>query len=744
MKKITAAVLLALASLANAEEMALGVTVKGLAAPAVDLIVLQQNGRYYIEPAALDALGLREVKGWRTVEIERTPWLDVASLGMLVINKSTLTASLELPVDQLPLQKVDARRVVAALPKAEAGAFMNYRIGQLAGQAGSTYTGMLEAHKTTATGWDFGVSAGGSTQAGSQIVIGDFNAIHRDPEARQTLTIGTAYSTAGAIGSAARFVGIQKKTDNSLNPGYITSPGLTFAGLATAPSTAQLFVNGQPTGSADLNAGPFQLNNVTIPYTAGGEVVAQVKGLDGQTQTITGRLIGAPFNLKAGTDSFSFEAGALRKGSQIKAGDLFAAGTYARGITDTLTLEGHVEASEKARAGVHATLATRVGTFMGGVAAGTHGQGAMTKAGYVLSGKSGSFSVSRTNASEFVDFDNRRMPSMTAISTNYRITEYLSTSANYAKFNGGSRVTAGFSYNFLPNASVSVVADQTRYDNPAQNSKGLFAYLNVSFGGKYSSSTAFRSENRADGQKQGYVSETFQVNRTEYTGFRANVNATAYRSGAQHQRADLSYAGLHGEIQAVAATDGKATNTQIFGSGSIVFAENGAHLARTIDDSYAVVKVENGEAGIPITHWNNVVAKTDADGVAVIARTHAFIKNKYDFSATDLPDSILATKGAEGTPYRHAPAKIAITAKRPGFFLDIVGAISPVVDIAGKRGKRMSDGSYYVEDVQSGKHHGKAGGCEFEVEIDLAGRTDLPLFTAVCSNQTNLLKGEQQ
>ena len=28
--------------------------------------------------------------------------------------------------------------------------------------------------------------------------------------------------------------------------------------------------------------------------------------------------------------------------------------------------------------------------------------------------------------------------------------------------------------------------------------------------------------------------------------------------------------------------------------------------------------------------------------------------------------------------------------------------------------------------------------------IDLAGRTDLPLFTAVCSNQTNLSKGEQQ
>lgn len=448
MKKITAAVLLALASIAHADELALGVTVRGIKAPAVDLIILEKNGRYYIEPAALDALGLREVKGWRTVEIEHMPWLDVASVGMLSINRTQLTAELALPAELLPTQKIDARRVVTATPKAEAGAFVNYRIGQLSGQAGSTYTGMIEAHKTTATGWDFGFSAGGSTRSGSSIVIGDMNAIHRDPAKRETLTIGTAYSTAGSLGSAARFVGIQKKTDNSLNPGYITSPGLTFSGLATAPSTAQIFVNGQQTGATELNAGPFQLNNVTIPYTAGGEVVAQVKGLDGQIQTITGRLIGAPFNLKAGTDSYSFEAGALRKGSQLKAGDIFAAGTYARGITDTLTLEGHFEAGEKSRAGAHATLATAFGTLTAGVAAGTHGQGALTKLGYVLSGKSGSLSISRTNASEFVDFDNRRMPSMTAVSTNYRITEYLSASGNYAKFEGGSRATFGMSYSF--------------------------------------------------------------------------------------------------------------------------------------------------------------------------------------------------------------------------------------------------------------------------------------------------------
>lgn len=732
MKKITAAVLLALASLAHADELALGVTVRGIKAPAVDLIILEKNGRYYIEPAALDALGLREVKGWRTVEIEHMPWLDVASVGMLSINRTQLTAELALPAELLPTQKIDARRVVTATPKAEAGAFVNYRIGQLSGQAGSTYTGMIEAHKTTATGWDFGFSAGGSTRSGSSIVIGDMNAIHRDPAKRETLTIGTAYSTAGSLGSAARFVGIQKKTDNSLNPGYITSPGLTFSGLATAPSTAQIFVNGQQTGATELNAGPFQLNNVTIPYTAGGEVVAQVKGLDGQTQTITGRLIGAPFNLKAGGESFSYEAGALRKGSQLKAGDLFAAGTYARGITDMLTIEGHFEAGEKSRAGAHATLATAFGTITAGVAAGTHGQGALTKLGYVLSGKSGSLSISRTNAGDFVDFDNRRMPSMTAVSTNYRITEYLSASGNYAKFEGGSRATVGMSYSFMPNASVSIVADQTHFDNSAQNSKGLFAFLNISFGAKVSSSTSFRSEARADGYKHGYVSETIQFNRTEYTGVRASLSATGYRNGDQHQRADLSYAGLNGEIQAVAASDGKTTTSQIFGSGSLVLADNGIHFARTIDDSYAIVKVENGEAGIPVTHWNNTVATTDSDGVAVIARTYAFTANKYDFSAQGLPDAILATAGAEGTPYRRAPAKITITAKRPGFFLDIPGATSATADISGKRGFRMSGGDYYFEDVPDGRHSGSAGECKFEVVVELAGRTDLPLFNAVC------------
>lgn len=201
MKKITAAVLLALASLAHADELAMGVTVKGIKAPAVDLIILEKNGRYYIEPAALDALGLREVKGWRTVEIEHMPWLDVASVGMLTINRTQLTAELALPVEQLPTQKIDARRVVTATPKAEAGAFVNYRIGQLAGQNGSVYTGMIEAHKTTAGGWDFGLSAGGSTGV-STITIGDANATHRDPAARRSIILGSAYSSAGAWGSA--------------------------------------------------------------------------------------------------------------------------------------------------------------------------------------------------------------------------------------------------------------------------------------------------------------------------------------------------------------------------------------------------------------------------------------------------------------------------------------------------------------------------------------------------------------
>lgn len=735
MKQITAAVLLALASLAQAEEMALAVSVRGLSAPAVDLMILEKNGRYYIEPSALDALGLREVKGWRSVEIEHMPWLDIASVGLLVINKTTLTASLELPADQLPLQKIDTRRAITATPKAEAGAFMNYRFGQIQSTNGSTYAGMLEAHKTTATGWDFGASLGGTSQRGSAISVGDVNAVHRDPAERQSLIIGTSYSTAGAWGSSGRFIGIQKKTDNSLSPGYVSTPGLSFDGMASALSTAQLFVNGQPTGVAALNAGPFQLNNVTMPYTAGGEVVAQVKGLDGQIQTITGRLIGAPYNLKAGGESYSYEAGALRKGSQLNIGNLFASATYAKGLADTLTLEGHAEISQKSRAGVHATYATPLGTFTGGIAAGTDGQGVQTKAGYVLSGKDGSLSISRTNAGQFVNFDNLLVRSTSMLSANYRIANNLSVSGNYAKFNGGSRAAVAMSYNFLPSASVTVALDQSRFDNPVQNSKGLFAFLNVSFGGKYSSSTTYRTETRANGQQGGYASETFQINRNDYTGASAILSARSDRQGGQQSyRADLSYAGLHGEIQAVASSDGKAMTSQIFGAGSVVLADNGLHLTRQIDDSYAVVKIENGQAGIPLTHWNNTVAKTDSDGVAVIARTSAFSPNKYDFSAENMPDAILATVGAEGTPYRHAPAVISITAKRPGFFLDIAGTTSATVDIGGKRGFRMSDGSYYVEDVQDGQYRGKAGECEFDIAISLASRTDLPVFNAVCSN----------
>lgn len=108
---------------------------------------------------------------------------------------------------------------------------------------------------TTEGGWDFNLVAGAGTDRPA--TLGSLTGSLRRPQERETLTFGSTYGTSGFWGASGRFVGLQYKTDRSLSPGFITSPGLSFNGLTTAPGAAQIYINGRPSGAAELNAGPL-------------------------------------------------------------------------------------------------------------------------------------------------------------------------------------------------------------------------------------------------------------------------------------------------------------------------------------------------------------------------------------------------------------------------------------------------------------------------------------------------------
>ncbi|MCB4359601.1 fimbria/pilus outer membrane usher protein [Quatrionicoccus australiensis] len=716
LKPLIAALALALAGSAWADDMLLSVSVTGMRTPAKDMLVHAEGGRYFATDADLGALGLTP-SDFMPAIIDGVEWRDLHSIGELVVNPAALTAALKLPVEKLPLTVTTVGFASSKVKaKSEAGAFVNYTIGQTrVGDYAPTNHVLLDGNVSTESGWLVNSVVGYGTHR--PVNVSALSASLRQPDERTTLRLGSSYTSAGSWGAAGRFVGVQYRTDRSLNPGHLTSPSARFDGLATAVGSAQLYVDGRSAGSTELNAGPFQLDNLRLPYTGGGTVSAVVTDASGAQQVITTKLIGAPYNLRAGLAEYAVEAGMLQRGTSllqpVQAAPV-ASLTYARGVTDYITLEGHAEGTAThRRLGATGTYATAFGTLTAAIAAGDQGQGVLTKAGYAYSSRAVSLAVQAVQPGKHVDFDDRQLQRQVSATASYRVTDQVSLVAAHATYGASKRTSLGVNASLTNQLSVSVAAERSMTgDKPAS---GVFAMATYSFDRVSTRVTANRTSNGS-----GYITEALQLARRDYTGVQAQAQHTSYESGMVYDRVDVGYAGLAGEVSAsVGRTTGgtrSVSTSSVQASGAVVLANGAAHLARTIYDSYAIVELPVNESGVPVMHNHRVVAETNSDGIA-IAPAAGYVNNTYTVASDALPATILATSSGRGAPFRGAPTRVVLPVKRPGVIVDIAGATAPVLVMAGQQGWRMADGGYYIEDLQPGRHSGRAGSCAVELTV---------------------------
>ena len=89
-----------------------------------------------------------------------------------------------------------------------------------------------------------------------------------------------------------------------------------------------------------------------------------------------------------------------------------------------------------------------------------------------------------------------------------------------------------------------------------------------------------------------------------------------------------------GRIDAGVATQSGSTELRAGASGGLAWLGERLHLARRIDDSFALVQV-GGFAGVPVLLENRVVAHTDQAGLAIVAglRAHELQRISVDPSA---------------------------------------------------------------------------------------------------------------
>jgi len=169
------------------------------------------------------------------------------------------------------------------------------------------------------------------------------------PEHVATLRIGDSISRgAEGWGRSLRFGGVQFGTNFATRPGLSLLPMQTVSGSAVVPSTVDVFVNNALVTQQDVPPGPFAIGN--IPISSGpGTLRVVVRDLLGREQVIEQSVLGSSMLLSPKLNDYSVEFGRLRRGFGTASGDygeLFGSLTWRRGMSNTLTAEAHLEASE--------------------------------------------------------------------------------------------------------------------------------------------------------------------------------------------------------------------------------------------------------------------------------------------------------------------------------------------------------------------------------------------------------------
>lgn len=166
------------------------------------------------------------------------------------------------------------------------------------------------------------------------------------PEKALSFALGDIFTgSKNTWGSAVRIGGLQIQRNFSTRPDLITYPLPQFNGQAALPSTVDLIINGQKVNSAEVQSGPFVLNNVPFINGKGEAVIVTTDSVGRQVVTAVPFYISNDL-LKKGLFDYSLSLGQIREDYGIRDfayGKFVGSADWRYGVNDWLTAEGRTE-----------------------------------------------------------------------------------------------------------------------------------------------------------------------------------------------------------------------------------------------------------------------------------------------------------------------------------------------------------------------------------------------------------------
>lgn len=187
--------------------------------------------------------------------------------------------------------------------------------------------------------------------------------LHRDLASMDSQLLFGETQTAGQLFQSVTYRGIQLATDERMLPDSLRGYAPRVQGVADTNATVTVRQNGQIIRQATVAPGPFLIEDL-YPTSFGGDLEITVTEADGRERVSRLNFSAVPQALRAGTSRYSATAGTLQDHGEQQRPLRFVEATWARGLTDFVTVLGGVQVAEGYRAALGGVaLNTAVGAF---------------------------------------------------------------------------------------------------------------------------------------------------------------------------------------------------------------------------------------------------------------------------------------------------------------------------------------------------------------------------------------------
>ncbi len=635
----------------SAREVLAAVSINGRIVSDASRLV-QSRGVWYATADDFKAWRLKLPQQPPVMVSGRTYYLLAASHIRCSMDFERQLLSLSIPTAEFLPQVLDAQSEKPPQPSGtQPGIFVNHNL-ELDVAHGVRPSGLFELGAFSKFGVLTSRFAGSDLSSSAPIRL-DTQLVKDFPERMSTLTVGDAVSSYGMWARQVNYAGVRWSRNFGTQPTFVPLAMPTFAGQAVAPSTVDIYVNSVRTFHQNVDTGPFAINNVPV-ITGTGDVQMVVTDMLGHQQIVSQPYITSRQVLRKGVSEFTYEAGVLHYGIGQNNGAYhsgFVDGTHRLAITDATTIDIRGEVTADVQAiGAGADLAVLpMGVISAGVA-GSHAEGqdwgGLAYAQISRSGRSWGYAA-------MVQARNHSFRQLGLLATDVQpktttqaqihvaLTRRTSLSASYLRQASYHRppgtAKSSTSYDFtIVSTALSVPVTRSAFVTFAANyapalspNPGATLSLVIPLGGR----KIFSADAQLQGGKAVSTAE-FDQQLPTGTGYGYRVRTTAGET--QRVDAGLAYQNESGTYQAEMSQAGGQSSWRFSEMGSVVLLQREVATSRWLNDSFAVVKIPH-EPHVDVFSNHQLVAKTNARGLAVVPNLIAYDRNSLQIDDRDVP-----------------------------------------------------------------------------------------------------------